>query len=779
MVLTKWNHDCMSAIEQDTRFLIDNNLINKGWILDINNPKKNVFFESDILRIIENPLLKKTRKKPDYVLLDSENKQAIAVIEAKAGGKDLEKALDQAMEYASILNTPLIFAMNNKYCQTRHLYTEKPLFIDEKEVNELIRQREALEFIKHETNEIYITPKEVLISREELINIFKNFNNTLRGEGLRAGIERLSEFANILFLKLYTENKEENVWDSLRKIPNNLLIKTVNNLLKHIEEKYNASVFTELQIKKPETLREIINKLDKLKLSTIDADIKGDAFEYFLQQATSTGNDLGEYFTPRHITKTIINLVNPRFKEKIYDPFCGTGGFLTEAFNHIKTNTIIETNKEKDRLKEQTVFGREITTNARLAKMNMILHGDGHSGVEQTDTLENPVDEKYDAIITNMPFSQKTTFSHLYYNNLAKNNGDGVCLLHCFRAIKKGGRMALIVPEGFLFAKGLADVRKFLLDSSVLKTVVSLPQGVFLPYTGAKTYILYFTDCKIAKTEKIVWFFNVKSDGYSLNNKRKKVEENDLKKIDYANFSRKSDKNTLIEIGFKPIRFTCIDKNNYDLRCNQYETNESDQNCIQIGDFVKLYKGKSPLSWCQKNDKKALPYLNINFFENKDIKYALPNEKLLTTAKDDLLIIGDGQRSGMCFIADVNGIVSSTSYLIKNIKPDIIDNVYLYLFIVQKFKYLNDNKYGSAIPHLDKNLFLKLRIPLPSKEEQQSIRKKWEEINIVKNRLNLLEVSLKNEFILQIDNQKSSELIADKQSFVSLIQEASKPLKQE
>ncbi|MDR8320322.1 N-6 DNA methylase, partial [Acinetobacter baumannii] len=110
-------------------------------------------------------------------------------------------------------------------------------------------------------------------------------------------------------------------------------------ILQDIDRQYGASVFTNLQLTNPVAVKEMIKELDKLKLSSIDTDIKGDAFEYFLQQATATNNDLGEYFTPRHITKTIVNLVNPKYGEKIYDPFCGTGGFLTEAFDHIKDNT--------------------------------------------------------------------------------------------------------------------------------------------------------------------------------------------------------------------------------------------------------------------------------------------------------------------------------------------------------------------------------------------------------------------------------------------------------
>jgi type I restriction enzyme M protein len=173
-------------IEQDTRYIIDSKLTNKGWILDINNPKKNVFFESDILRVFDNPKLKKLRIRPDYVLFDNENKTPIGVIEAKAGGKNLDDALDQAMEYADILKAPLIFAMNNGYCQTRHLYQNKPLLIDEQEVNDLIRQKDALKFIQDKTNSIEITPKHIRVSRQELVSIFKNLNDTLRDEGLSA-----------------------------------------------------------------------------------------------------------------------------------------------------------------------------------------------------------------------------------------------------------------------------------------------------------------------------------------------------------------------------------------------------------------------------------------------------------------------------------------------------------------------------------------------------------------------------------------------------------------
>ena len=564
--------------------------------------KKDVFFESDIKNIIPNHTLGLGR--PDYVLCDN-FKNPIAIIEAKAGGTNLEKALDQATGYAEKLNIPLIFAMNNGYCESRHLSNQKPLFINEQEVHELIKIKEALKFITEKSNEIYTVPKQVILSRQELISIFKNLNNSLRSEGIRAGIDRLTEFANILFLKLYTENQKNTVWDILKETHDLNLIDTINNTLNRIQKEYNTNIFSNMKIQNPETVKEIISRLDTLQLSSIDTDIKGDAFEYFLQQATATSNDLGEYFTPRHIVKTIVNLADPKFKETIYDPFCGTGGFLTEAFNHIKDNTIIETPEDKKQLTEKTIYGGEITTNARLAKMNMILHGDGHNGVEKIDSLANPRPNQYDIVITNMPFSQKivkeiydkelkktvkkTQYTDLYYNGLGKKSGDAVCILHCFNALKEGGRMALVVPEGVLFKKELADLRKFLMDHSKLEAVISLPQGVFSPYTGVKTNILYFTNCKTAQTKDKVWFFNIKNDGFTLDNHRKPIKENDLKHIGYTNFNKKTNEEELKNIGFLEVSLDEIKKNNYDLSVNKYLKEEevsSEWDMVELGEII-------------------------------------------------------------------------------------------------------------------------------------------------------------------------------------------------
>ncbi len=557
---------------------------------------------------------------------------------------------------------------------------------------------------------------------------------------------------------MYCENKEDSIWHDLKNTSNNFLINTFNNSLKLIEQRYGATVFTELQIKKPETLKDIILRLDRLKFNSIDMDVIGGAFEYFLQQATATSNDLGEYFTPRHITKAIVNLVNPKFRETVYDPFCGTGGFLTESFSYVKENTIIDNEEDKKKLREETVYGNEITRNARLGKMNMILHGDGHSGVVQQNSLENPVDSKFDIVITNMPFAQKITrtswnedkkknetvnnISPLYYNSLAKNSGDGVCLLHCFKSLKKGGRMALVVPEGVLFRQDLKNVRKFLLENAKLETVVSLPQGAFLPYTGVKTSILYFTNCHSAKTEGRVWYYEVKNDGFSLDNHRRAIKENDLKKIDYVDFLKKKyDEEDIRKIGFEAIEFEKIKNNSYNLCGNVYRESvrSSKYEVVVLSSILESIEagtrpkggitgevtGAISLGGEQIGSNGSLqltkiPFVSIEFYQ--DAKKGFVQDK-------DILICKDGALTGKVCLVDIKLLpqkevmINEHVYVLRG-KKGLIDQSYLFyclygIEVQNQIKNLAYNK--TAQPGLNRQHLDVIQIPLPPLAEQKKI----------------------------------------------------------
>ena len=231
-----------------------------------------------------------------------------------------------------------------------------------------------------------------------------------------------------------------------------------------------------------------MDKLSTLTLLNADSDIKGDAFEYFLKNSITVGNDLGEYFTPRHIVRLVVELVDPRFGETIYDPCCGTGGFLIYAFEHIKKK-VLPSNEVLNTLKNHTVFGRELTGTAKIAKMNMILTGDGHTNIVQTDSLRHPVKDKYDVVLTNYPFSQKTDWASYY--NLRNHDANPVFLKHIIDALKPGGRAGVVVPDGLLFGEGTqyVRVRQMLLSECEVKAVIKLHNYVFKPYAGQPTSV--------------------------------------------------------------------------------------------------------------------------------------------------------------------------------------------------------------------------------------------------------------------------------------------------
>lgn len=606
-------------LEAETRVLIDRSLENLGWKL--NGKDQNVYYEQPRSEAEKKKL---GGKRPDYVLYSKESDKPLIVIEAKKKGARIDAALEQGIGYARAIDAPLVFATDGVFCKAFHTVANRPPILNGEEIDEFIREALALRYLtSYEVNTV--SPK-VQYDRKELIRIFDEANNMLRGEGLRAGIERFGEFANILFLKLISESeqikRESGIptkfdsacsWDSIKQIPISTRIEYINKTVyDKLNALYNTDIFTPLQIRDASILKEIMDKLDPLMLTDVDSDVKGDAFEYFLKASTSTKNDLGEYFTPRHIVKTMVRLVNPQIGEKVYDPFCGTGGFLIESFRHIYNN-MARTEDNLRILRESTVYGHEITNTARITKMNMILAGDGHSNIEMKDSLANPIDgtttymdEKgilhhngFDIVLANMPYSQKTKHGNLY--DLPSTNGDSICVQHCMKAINsaaENGRMALVVPEGFLFRKDLAKTREYLLEHCQLQSIISLPQGVFLPYTGVKTDIIYATKVnkkvKSSEKKKDFWYFDVKSDGYTLDNHRRKLETpSDLARYEEYRKLDKDQTADMLKVGFEVIPLDEVRENSYILVGSRYRTNETvasknDWPLVKVGDLFEI-----------------------------------------------------------------------------------------------------------------------------------------------------------------------------------------------
>lgn len=766
-------------LEAETRVLIDRSLENLGWKLS--GKDQNVFYEQPRSEAEKKKL---GGKRPDYVLYSKDSDKPLIVIEAKKKGVRLDAALEQGVQYAKAIEAPLVFATDGVFCKAFHTVANRPPILNGEEVDEFIREALALRYLtSYEVNTV--SPK-VQYDRKELIRIFDEANNMLRGEGLRAGIERFGEFANILFLKLISESeqiKQESgiptkfdvacSWDSIKQIPISTRIEYINKTVyDKLNALYDTDIFTPLQIRDASILKEIMDKLDPLMLTDVDSDVKGDAFEYFLKASTSTKNDLGEYFTPRHIVKTMVRLVNPQIGEKIYDPFCGTGGFLIESFRYIHNN-MARTEANLKTLRESTVYGNEITNTARITKMNMILAGDGHSNIQMLDSLANPIDgtetytedgvlhhRGFDIVLANMPYSQKTKHGNLY--DLPSTNGDSICVQHCMKAINsaaENGRMALVVPEGFLFRKDLAKTREYLLDHCQLQSIISLPQGVFLPYTGVKTDIIYATKVnkkvKAFEKKKSFWYFDVKSDGYTLDNHRRKLETpSDLAK--YEEYRKLDEEQTddMLNVGFEVIPLDKVRQNSFVLVGNRYRDIVSPisptQTTVKLRAVANFLRGVSFPKSAQKTkyenddlgivttraaqadgiDKNSIVYVDKSY--KKDEKLIMPGDILISLA-NSLDFIGrvtfvDQEYKNLSFGAFMGLVRADTS----KVDP-------LYLYAVLQSDYAKDYfksvaKTTTNISNLTFEDLGEFSFPLPSIEEQIRFAKEIDGyLNIIKH----------------------------------------------
>lgn len=517
-------------LESATRKKIDSILSNLGWVMDEESPECNVFTER-AKTTEQNRCLR--GKDPDYVLYRPGTDIPIAVIEAKRPGQTLGKAVLKAVEdYAKPLGVCIVFASDGSLIESFDVRSGSSLLLDGEPITEFLTCTLLVRFV--DDGPKLRTPTKIQQTKQELIRIFAQANELLRKEGLREGIERFTEFSNLLFLKLISEieverqsRREERrlearyCWEAFAAKPADEMLDYLNDtVLPRLVGSYNHSgeVFERrLRIANPATLKSIVDNLSRLTLLDVESDVKGDAFEYFLKNSVTVGNDLGEYFTPRHVVRLMVELVDPLYLDTVYDPCCGTGGFLIEAFRNI-AHKIKLTTETRRVLEDKTIYGRELTGTARIAKMNMILAGDGHTNIVQLDALRMPVKGEYTVVLTNFPFSQKTDYGNLY--GLDTEDANPIFLKHVLDACGRNGKIAVVVPEGLLFAEtqNYIKVRRLLTETCELHAVISLHDYVFRPYTGQPTSILILTKGRPTRT---VWFFEVEEDGFEKTTSKK------------------------------------------------------------------------------------------------------------------------------------------------------------------------------------------------------------------------------------------------------------------
>lgn len=365
-------------------------------------------------------------------------------------------------------------------------------------------------------------------------------------------------------------------------------IKTLHNDKNSAYSKYMDDAIFKLPT--PLVLSKVVDSLDeiyKLMLETkkesdkTEIDIRGDVYEYLLSKISQSGRN-GQFRTPRHIIRMMVELMKPQADDVICDPACGTSGFLVTASEYLKhkyRDEIFFDQENKDHYMNHMFFGYDMDrTMLRIGAMNMMTHGVENPFIEYKDSLseQNEYKDKFSLILANPPFKGSLDSDSVSPDLLkvCKTKKTELLFLTLFvRMLKIGGRCACIVPDGVLFGSSTAHkaIRKEIIENQRLEAIISMPSGVFKPYAGVSTGILIFTKTGHGGTDN-VWFYDMTADGYSLDDKRTPTpNENDIEDIIKRFHNRVEEENrSRTDKSFFVPKQEIVD-NGYDLSINKYK----------------------------------------------------------------------------------------------------------------------------------------------------------------------------------------------------------------
>ena len=333
------------------------------------------------------------------------------------------------------------------------------------------------------------------------------------------------------------------------------------------------------KINEPLALQKVVAGLEDLFENDIkDLDMQGDLYEYMLGKLASAGRN-GQFRTPRHIIDMIVELVEPTPDDTICDPACGTAGFLVASAKYIREHYEDTMTSDQWDAYASTMFSGFDTdrTMLRISAMNLMLHSISNPDVDYKDSVskQNDISSKYTVCLANPPFKGTIDAESINDNLKAVTNTKKTELLFLalfLRLLKKGGRCACIVPDGVLFGSSNAhkSIRKEIIENHQLQAVISMPSGVFKPYAGVSTAVLVFTKTGAGGTEN-VWFYDMKADGYSLDDKRSEIQDNDIPDIieRFHNLEKEAGRERTEQSFFVPKQE--IVDNDYDLSINKYK----------------------------------------------------------------------------------------------------------------------------------------------------------------------------------------------------------------
>ncbi len=411
-------------------------------------------------------------------------------------------------------------------------------------------------------------------------------------ESTMLGVPYQSIFAEEVQLGSRVVDGRQLKWSVFRDYPPEKMFAVVQEMvfpfIKNLHDQKDSAYSKYMQdaifkIPTPLMLSKIVGAMDELygQMKHLgETDARGDVYEYLLSKLSNSGVN-GQFRTPRHIIKMMVELMAPTADETICDPACGTSGFLVasaEYLKNIRKEEIFYDKAKKHHYMNAMFHGYDMDrTMLRIGAMNMMTHGIENPSIEYRDSLsdQNPDRDRYTLILANPPFKGSLDYDIVSTDllKLCKTKKTELLFVDLFiQMLKVGGRCACIVPDGVLFGSSKAhkSLRKELVDHQRLEAVISMPSGVFKPYAGVSTGILIFTKTDHGGTDD-VWFYDMKADGFSLDDKRAPVEENDIPDIIERFKHRDQEKaRKRTEQSFMVPKQEIAD-NDYDLSINRYK----------------------------------------------------------------------------------------------------------------------------------------------------------------------------------------------------------------
>lgn len=490
-------------------------------------------------------------------------------------------------------------------------------------------------------------------------------------------------------------------------------------------------------------------------LSYNNSENLGNGFEYLLSIMGSQG-DAGQFRTPRHIIDFIVDIVKPTKADTILDPACGTAGFLISAYKYIqKTAEDLKqplTPQERTALTEN-IQGYDISPDmVKLALVNMYLHKFKDPKIYEYDTLTQDTrwDNYFDCILANPPFmTPKGGIQPHNKFGVKANRSEVLFVDYIMEHLNSTGRAGVIVPEGIVFqsANAYKELRKKLVDENYLYAVVSLPSGIFQPYSGVKTSIL-FMDRQLAKKTDKVLFVEIQNDGFDLGAQRRPIDKNDLPKALELINQWQNAINTKTDFSSDSQMITLVEKSKlgeneeYNLTASRYKVTQDFSNCkwdiVKLGDICDTTAGGTPLKSNEEFYIPAeIPWINSGEVRNGEIfkaskyisKLGLKKSSAKLIPANSVLVAMYGATAGQVGLLRFE---AATNQAVCSILPnDKFNPKFLYYILSSKTKSLIQMSVGGAQPNISQGIIKNLQIPLPPLEVQEEIVKELDSYQAV------------------------------------------------